>query len=365
MQDRHHQSPVVLHHRGLAGGEGEGLGPAEAEPDGQRADLRRLVDPARVTRDVEPRDAEATAGGCDRHQRVQHRGRALLTGILAVAAGLEADRVHTAVDRGHAQDLLDLVLRFALSQVDGLTAEAAGLRQPLLIQVGDDHDGGPQQMSRCRCSQTHRAGSGDVDGRPYLDAGAVRSVEAGGEDVREHGEVHDLRQRLVPVRELQQIPVRIGHQHVLGLTADPPTHVDVAVGAARPVGVDVETDSGFALLTVAAPAAGDVERHRDDVADLDEFDVRTAFDHLAGDLVAENEVRGRCRSPAHHVLVRTADVRGDGLENDPVRHLPADIRGVHTRSVLQLEGGIVDVDDLDDARALVGNCSVPSHEVPS
>src|SRR3954447_10515237 len=48
VQDRHHQLPVVAHHRALTGVEGVRLGPAEAEPDGQRPDLRRLVARPRV-----------------------------------------------------------------------------------------------------------------------------------------------------------------------------------------------------------------------------------------------------------------------------------------------------------------------------
>ena len=43
VQDRHHQLPVVLHHRALTGVEGVRLGPAEPQPDRQRAELRRLV----------------------------------------------------------------------------------------------------------------------------------------------------------------------------------------------------------------------------------------------------------------------------------------------------------------------------------
>ena len=60
----------------------------------------------------------------------------------AVPAGLEADRVDGAVDLRLAEDLLDLVLRVALGHVDGLAAEAAGLRESVGVEVADDHDGG-------------------------------------------------------------------------------------------------------------------------------------------------------------------------------------------------------------------------------
>jgi hypothetical protein len=55
-------------------------------------------------------------------------------------ARLEADRVDRGVDLGDAEDLLDLVLRIALGDVDRLAAEALGLRQPLRDQVADEHD---------------------------------------------------------------------------------------------------------------------------------------------------------------------------------------------------------------------------------
>src|SRR5690606_9525250 len=74
---------------------------------------------------------------------------------------------------------------------------------------------------------------------------------------------------------------------------------------------------------------------------------------------------GRCgRAAADHVLVRAADVRGDGLEDDAVRNLPADVGGVHPRTVLELEGRVVGVDDLDLAGPRVRNCSVASHGSP-
>ena len=55
----------------------------------------------------------------------------LLLGGVAVAAGLEADRVDTAVDLGYAEDLVDLLRRVALREVDGLASEAGRLLQPM------------------------------------------------------------------------------------------------------------------------------------------------------------------------------------------------------------------------------------------
>src|SRR5699024_11479276 len=64
------------------------------------------------------------------------------------------------------------------------------------------------------------------------------------EDVGEHGQVHDLFHGLVAIGKDQQVPVRVGHQDVLGLTAHPAAHVHVPVGRPRLVGVDVEADLG-------------------------------------------------------------------------------------------------------------------------
>src|SRR5690606_22946742 len=190
-------------------------------------------------------------------------------------------------------------------------------------------------------------------------------VVPGGQDVRQHRQVEDLLHRLVAVGEDEAVPVRVRDQDVLRLPADPAAHVDVAVGAARPVGVDVETDLRAPRLAVPAATAGDVERDGDEVALLDELDVRPGLDDLTGDLVAQHEVGRRGGAAPDHVLVRAADVGGDGLEDDAVRHLPSDVRRVDARAVLQLEGGVVGLDDLDLARALVRNCSVACHALPS
>src|SRR5690625_2217718 len=55
VEDRLHEAAVVLHHRRLAGDEGQRLGPAGAEVHRQRAALGGLVDAARVTGDVQAR----------------------------------------------------------------------------------------------------------------------------------------------------------------------------------------------------------------------------------------------------------------------------------------------------------------------
>src|SRR5690606_5727690 len=117
------------------------LRPAEADPDGQRALLRGRVGRPRVTGDIQPRDPQGAAGTGDVHERVQHRRGVLGRGLATVTAGLEPDGVDAAVDLRGAQDLLDLVLRVALGDVDRLATEAPGLRQPVRIQIPDDDDG--------------------------------------------------------------------------------------------------------------------------------------------------------------------------------------------------------------------------------
>jgi hypothetical protein len=68
-----------------------------------------------------------------------NRRRRLRAVVLAVSAGLEAHSVDGRVDLGHAENLLDLILRIALGHVDRLATKAAGLGEPLRDQVTDDH----------------------------------------------------------------------------------------------------------------------------------------------------------------------------------------------------------------------------------
>ena len=107
----------------------------------------------------------------------------------------------------------------------------------------------------------------------------------------------DLGHGAILVREFQQVEIGVGDHDVFRLAADPAAHVDVAVGRAGPRRIDVQADAGLAFLAIAAAPAGDVERHRDQVADLDEFDVAARLDHFAGDFVAENQARGAVVRP--------------------------------------------------------------------
>ena len=81
--------------------------------------------------------------------------------------GLEAHRVDAAVDFRNAQDLLDLLSRPALGEVNGLAAEAACLCEPLLVQVANDHCRGTQQVGARGSSEADGACTRNVDGGPH------------------------------------------------------------------------------------------------------------------------------------------------------------------------------------------------------
>src|SRR5690606_7248937 len=79
------------------------------------------------------------------------------------------------------------------------------------------------------------------------------------------------------------------------------------------------------------------------------------------DLVPEHETLRCCCPPTHHVLIRSADVRGDSPEDRAMRHLPADIRRIHPWPIFQLELRVGRVDDFDDSWSFVRNRSITSH----
>src|SRR5215207_3619901 len=110
VEDRHHQLPVVLHDRALAGVERVALGPAEPDADLERPLLGLGVRGARVAGDVEARDAHSAAGARDAHDGVEDRRRSLDC-VRSVRARLEAYGVHRTVHLGFAHDLGDLVTK--------------------------------------------------------------------------------------------------------------------------------------------------------------------------------------------------------------------------------------------------------------
>jgi hypothetical protein len=174
-------------------------------------------------------------------------------------------------------------------------------------------------------------------------------VESGWQDIGQAGQIPDFFHRVRLIRKFQQVEIRVGHHHVVGLPADPSAHIDISIGAAGAVGIDVKADAGVALSTGTAAAACDVERDRYQVADLEILDVAAFLDHLAGDLVSEHHAGRRCRAPPDHVLVGTADIRRYDLEDDGV---------VDRLSCRIAEGGKVDLLNFDGAGFEVNHAAI-------
>ncbi len=222
----------------------------------------------------------------------------------------------------------------------------------ILVEIADHDDRSAENTGGSGRSKTDRACTGNIDGGANTDARLDRAVEAGRQNIREHGQVADLRHRPVAIREFQQVEVGIGDRHIFRLATDPAAHIHITVGAAGAGGVHRQADAGILRLAAAATAAGHVERHGNDVANLQHLDVDALLDDFAGDFVTKNEAR-HCRgAAAHHVLVGAADIGGNNLENDAVLD-PAAIRRLKLR--------VVDVADLDLTRPHVDDASVPAH----
>jgi hypothetical protein len=182
-------------------------------------------------------------------------------------------------------------------------------------------------------------------------------VIAGRENVREQREIFYLGERLIPVRELEQVEVSVGDHHIFGLAAHPAAHVDITVGRSRARWIHIQANAGLAFLAIGATSAGDVERHAANIPLLDELDIAAQLDHFTGDLVAENQPRLGGGASADHVLVGAADVGADNFKNDAMLTLPF-LLG-------QLELGVIDVFNFDLARSHVGDAAIASHKSSS
>jgi hypothetical protein len=115
--------------------------------------------------------------------------------------------------------------------------------------------------------------------------------------------------------ELDEIEVGIRNHDEFRLTADPAAHIDVAVSSARPSRIYGETDPRLAFAAIATAAAGDVERHGADVTDIQKLNVTTLLDNLAGDFMTQHQTGRRRSASADHVLIRSANVRRNDLQD--------------------------------------------------
>ena len=313
-EDGVHQLFVVTDDRALSGVEAERFGPAEADPGGDVAFLGSIGRCTRVAGDVEPWDADRAGGLGDLHHVVEHLRWLLdLVGSATAASRFKADAVDARVHLWCAEDVEDLVWDWnVFGDVNDLAPNGSRVGETLGVVVPDDDARGTEELARGGRGEADWAGASNVDGGAWANVGLDGAVEAGWEDVRQGGQAGNLFHGLVFVRELQQVEVGIRHHDILGLSADPATHIDVTVGGARTSWVDVEADASVSSLAEGAPTACNVERHGAEVALLDELDVGAAFNHFAGDFVTEDLGREKGRGRGSNV--RQKDTHGIGYQ---------------------------------------------------
>jgi hypothetical protein len=202
--------------------------------------------------------------------------------------------------------------------------------------------------------QAHGSSASHVDGSARADASRDCAVVPRGENIRKQRQVADFRHSLGRVGEPEEVEIGVGDHHIFGLAADPAAHIHIAVGSAGPGRVHIQADASLALFAVAAAAAGNVEGHRHDIAHADKLHIPPGLDHLAGDLVAQNQPLRRRRSSPHHVLIRATDVCGDYLQN----------HAMFTFARAESQFGVVDGAYFDNPRLDVRKASVACHWVP-
>ena len=290
------------------------FGPTEADADTQGAHLGGIVDSAGVPGYVEAGDPDGAAGTGHLHQRVEDSGGDFVVRRVPMPPSLETYTVNCRVDLRLADYLLDLVSYGRCRYVYRLAAEAPGLGEALGNPVAHDNDRCAQKVTRGRAGQPHGAPASDVDDRARANPSRDGPMETGREYVGKAREIPDLCHRLVFVRKTEEVEVGVGDHHELSLAPHPAAHVDITVGGAGTSRVHVQADPRLSLLAVAAAAAGDIERDRDQVANFHELHVPARFYDLSSDLVAEYQACGRCRPSPHHVLVGTANIRAYDLQ---------------------------------------------------
>ena len=137
-------------------------------------------------------------------------------------------------------------------------------RETFWNHIAHDNYRGSQQLARGGTGEPYGTRTGNVYCGPRRNACLHRSVVTGREYVGEQSQVLDLFQRLVLVREFEQVEICIGRHHIIGLAANPSSHVDVPEGAPGAISIDVQADAGLAFPAV--PAARWAARRDNNIA---------------------------------------------------------------------------------------------------
>src|SRR6201999_2319140 len=312
------------------------------------AGLGSLVVSAGVFSDIQSRYADGAGGPDDLHRLVQHDCGLIAT---SMALGFEAHRIDDRIHRGLADDRGDLLAKpIVFGEIYRDEADLFGVAQPGLVHVADHDHSRTQELGGGGRREAYRAGACDVDRRARLDARTQSAVKAGRQDVRQHGQIHDLGHRLILVREFEQVEIGIGDHDVAGLSADP---VHIAISAIGATGIDRQAYAGIGLTAGATSSTNDVERHGDEIAQRDHLDIRALLYHLARDLVPEHHACRGSRAAADHVLIRSADIRRNHLQDHAVLDLAA-------ARVFEL--GIGDILDLDFSWLGVDDTTIFAHD---
>jgi hypothetical protein len=224
--------------------------------------------------------------------------------------------------------------------------------EPVRVHVSDDHYGRPEQMASLGTSKTDRSGPGYIHGGASCHSSSVGTVIPSGEDVGQQSQISYLGHRLLFIRELEQIEIGVGDHDIVGLSTDPAPHVHVSVSATGATWVDVQTDSRLPLFTVSTSATRNIERSGCEVANIKELDIATLFNDLAGDLMTKNRSNRRRRAATHHVLITSADIGRNQLQDDRVFEFPA----------IVFHFWVVDIFDFDPACPYVCDTTIPCHK---
>jgi len=141
-------------------------------------------------------------------------------------------------------------------------------------------------------------------------------MKASGEDVRSR-----VRSRIFAIAlslsgNFSKLKSAYGTMTYSGLSADPAAHIDIAVSRAGARRIHAQANARLAFLAIAATAAGDIERHGNQVADFDEFDIPPGLNHFTGNFMTQHQPSRRGCASAHHMLVAAANVGRNDLQND-------------------------------------------------